>query len=62
MGVPLAAHAVFTVIWAVLAVAAIVYGILDVGGLYEAVGWVTIVLMICIQLIVLGRLDQRVQL
>lgn len=62
VGVPLAAYATFTVIWAVLAVAAIVYGILDVGGLYETAGWVTIVLMICIQLIVLGRLDQRVQL
>jgi hypothetical protein len=62
VGVPLAAHAVFTVIWAVLAVAAIVYGILGVRGLYETAGWVTIVLLICIQLIVLGRLDQRVQL
>jgi hypothetical protein len=43
-------------------VAAVIYGVLNVGGLYETTGWVTIVLMICIQLIVLGRLDQRVQL
>ena len=62
VGVPVGAYAVFTAIWSVLAVAAIVYGILDVGGLYETAGWVTIVLMICIQMIVLGRLDQRVQL
>jgi hypothetical protein len=62
VGVPIGAYAVFTVIWAVLAVAAIIYGILDVGGLYETAGWVTIVLMICVQLIVLGKLDQRVQL
>jgi uncharacterized membrane protein len=62
VGVPIGAYAAFTVIWVVLAVAAIVYGILDVGGLYETAGWVTIVLMICVQLIVLGRLDRRVQL
>jgi hypothetical protein len=62
VGVPIGAYAAFTVIWAVLAVAAIIYGVLDIGGLYETAGWVTIVLMICIQLIVLGRLDQRVQL
>ncbi|UCC85240.1 MAG: hypothetical protein JSW46_10135 [Gemmatimonadota bacterium] len=62
VGVPIGAYAAFTVIWAVLAVAAIVYGVLDVRGTYETAGWVTIVLMICIQLIVLGRLDQRVQL
>ncbi len=62
VGVPIGAYAAFTVIWAVLAVAAIIYGVLNVGGLYETGGWVTIVLMICIQLIVLGRLDQRVQL
>jgi hypothetical protein len=62
VGVPIAAHAVFTVIWAALAVAAVVYGILGVSRLVQTIGWVTIVLMICIQLIVLGRLDQRVQL
>jgi len=62
VGVPLGAYAAFTVIWAALAVAAIVYGILDAGGTYETAGWVTIALMICIQLIVLGKLDQRVQL
>ncbi len=62
VGVPIGAYAAFTVVWALLAVAAILYGILNMGGLYETAGWVTIVLMICIQLIVLGRLDQRVQL
>ena len=62
VGVPIGAYAAFTVIWAALAVAAIAYGIFDVDGLYETAGWVTIVLMICIQLSVLGRLDQRVQL
>ena len=62
VGVPIGAYAVFTVIWLVLAVAAIVYGVLNVRGLYETAGWVTIVLMICIQLIVLGQLDTRVQL
>ncbi|MGD2153757.1 MAG: hypothetical protein PVG79_10865 [Gemmatimonadales bacterium] len=62
VGVPLGAYAVFTLIWVALAVAAIVYGILDAGGTYETAGWVTIGLMICIQLIVLGKLDQRVQL
>jgi hypothetical protein len=62
VGVPIGAYAAFTVVWAVLAVAAILYGVLDVGSMYETVGWVTIVLMICIQLIVLGRLDRRVQL
>ncbi|NIN73386.1 MAG: hypothetical protein GTO46_15970 [Gemmatimonadetes bacterium] len=62
VGVPIGAYAAFTVVWAVLAVAAILYGVFDVGGMYEAAGWVTIVLMICMQLIVLGRLDQRVQL
>ncbi|MGD2218115.1 MAG: hypothetical protein PVJ64_15265 [Gemmatimonadales bacterium] len=62
VGVPIGAYAVFTVIWTVLAVAATVYGIFNVGGTYETAGWVTIVLMICVQLIVLGRLDKRVQL
>ncbi len=62
VGVPTGAYAAFTVVWAVLAVAAIIYGILDIGGLYETAGWVTVVLMICIQLIVLGHLDKRVQL
>lgn len=62
VGVPIGAYAAFTVVWAVLSVGAVVYGIVDPDGLYETAGWVTIVLMICIQLIVLGRLDQRVQL
>lgn len=61
-GVPLAAYAVFTGIWSAFAVAAIVYGILDVRGPFETAGWVTIVLLICIQMLVLGKLDQRVEL
>jgi hypothetical protein len=46
----------FTALWLVLAVAAIVYGIVGPGGWWETAAWVTVGLVICIQLIVLGRL------
>jgi hypothetical protein len=40
----------------VLALAAIVYGVLGLEGWWEIAGWATLVLVICVQLIVLGKL------
>ncbi len=60
-GVPVAIHGAFTLVWAILAVAAIVYGITGVDGGLETAGWVTIVLLVGIQMLVLGRFDSRVR-
>ncbi|MGD8698295.1 MAG: hypothetical protein PVJ43_03330 [Gemmatimonadales bacterium] len=58
-GVPPSAFGYFTVLWFVLAAAAVVYGIRGGGGWWETAAWVTIVAVICIQLFVLGRLIHR---
>ncbi len=60
--VPVSAHGYFTIVWAALALAAIAYGIAGIGGWRETAAWVTILLVICIQLLVLGKLDRRIQL
>lgn len=57
--VPLSAFGFFTGLWFVLALAAIVYGIRGGGGWWETFGWVTIVAVICVQLLVLGGLARR---
>ncbi len=57
--IPLSAFAFFTALWFVLAIAAIVYGLQGGDSWMETAGWVTIVGVICIQLIVLGRFAQR---
>ena len=48
--------AFFMALWFVLAVAAVVYGIVGPRGWWETAAWVTVGLVICVQLIVLGRL------
>jgi hypothetical protein len=57
--VPISAFGFFTAVWFALAVAAVVYGILEPAGWWETAAWVTIVLVICIEMIVLGRLYRR---
>jgi hypothetical protein len=54
--VPTSAFGFFTALWCVLALAAIVYGVLGLEGWWEIAGWATLVLVICVQLIVLGKL------
>jgi len=46
----------FMALWFVLAAAAVVFGIVGPGGWWETAAWVTVGLVICVQLIVLGRL------
>lgn len=58
-GVPLAVFGFFMVVWFVLAAAAIVYGFQGGDGWWETGAWVTIVAVICVQLLVLGGLAQR---
>ncbi len=58
-GIPLSAFAFFTALWFVLAAAAIVYGLQGGDGWMETAAWVTIVGVICVQLVVLGRFAQR---
>jgi len=58
-GVPLSAFGFFMVVWFVLAVVAIVYGLRGGEGWWETGAWVTIVAVICVQLLVLGGLAQR---
>ncbi|UCC72798.1 MAG: hypothetical protein JSV86_20990 [Gemmatimonadota bacterium] len=60
-GVPVSAHGAFTAVWVVLAVLSIFYGIRGLGGRLEVAGWITIALVICMQMILLGRLDRRVR-
>lgn len=60
-GVPLSAFGYFTALWFALAVAATVYGIRGGDGWREAAAWVTIVVVICVQQFVLGRLIQRAE-
>ncbi len=59
-GVPVGAHGLFTIVWSVFAVAAVVYGVVGLDGWLETAGWIAIGSMICIQLLVLGRLDPRI--
>ncbi len=58
-GVPLSAFGYFTALWFALALAAIVYGIRGGDGWRETAAWVTIVVVICVQQFVLGRLVRR---
>jgi hypothetical protein len=57
--VPLSAFGFFTFLWFLLSAAAIIYGINGAGGWWETAAWVTVVLVICVQLAVLGGLEQR---
>ena len=57
--VPATPFALFTALWVVFAVAGLIYGILDPGHYWEVAGWITITLVICVQLFVLGGLEQR---
>lgn len=57
--VPVSAFGLFTALWFVLAIAAIAYGVLQPDGWWEAAGWVTLGVVISVQLIVLGGLEQR---
>jgi hypothetical protein len=56
---PVSAFGIFTAVWIALAVAAIVYGILEPTGWWEAAGWVVVILVICLELLVLGKLYRR---
>lgn len=60
-GVPLSTFGFFTALWFVLALAAIVYGVQGGDGWLETAAWVTIVVVICVQQFVLGRLIKRTQ-
>lgn len=57
--VPSAPFAFFTALWSVLAVAGIVYGILELGLYWEIAGWITVALVVCVQLWVLGGIERR---
>lgn len=57
--IPAGAFGLFTLLWLVLAVAAVVYGILDLEGWWEVAAWATVVVVICVQLLVLGGLQRR---
>lgn len=57
--VPASPFAIFAVVWGVLAVAGVVYGILEPGGYWEVAGWITVTLAICVQLFLLGGIEQH---
>ena len=57
--VPLWPFSLFTVLWFVLAIAAIVYGFADVGERWAPTGWIAIGLLISVQLFVIGSIEQR---
>ncbi len=56
--VPAGPFGLFTVVWMVLAGAGIVYGIVEPGHYWEIAGWITITLVVCSQLFVLGGIEQ----
>lgn len=58
---PVFSFGFFTVLWSILAVAAVVYGIVGPRGWWEAAAWVTVGLVVCIQLIILGSLERRTE-
>jgi hypothetical protein len=58
-GVPLSAFGYFMALWFALALAATVYAIMGGDGWRETAAWVTIVIVICVQQFVLGRLVRR---
>ena len=53
---PVSVFGVFAFIWVALALAAIAYGYFDPGGWWEKAGWVLIVSVVCVELLVLGKL------
>jgi hypothetical protein len=57
--VPSGAFGLFTVLWLVMAIAAIVYGVTGVDGWWEIAAWAVLVVVICVQLIVLGGLEEK---
>lgn len=59
--VPASPFALFTALWAVLAVVGLIYGIVEPGRSWEVAGWITITVVICVQLFVLGGLEQRLR-
>jgi len=58
-GMPVSAFGIFTAIWIALAIAAIAYGILEPSGWWETAAWVVVVVVICVELVVLGKLYRR---
>jgi small-conductance mechanosensitive channel len=48
----------FAALWFTLAIAAVAFGFLRLEGWWEVAAWATIVVVICVQLFVLGRLVQ----
>jgi hypothetical protein len=56
--VPLAVFGTFAAVWLLLALGSLIYGAVGLGGSWETAGWITIVLVICIQQLVLGRLTR----
>lgn len=59
MDMPVSPFGFFTVLWFALAVASVVYGVRGGDGWLEVAAWITIVLVICVQQLVLGRLQRR---
>ena len=56
--VPASLFAVFAGVWGILAAAGLAYGILEPGGYWEVAGWITVTLVICVQLFTLGGIEQ----
>ncbi|UCF21461.1 MAG: hypothetical protein JSU87_08780 [Gemmatimonadota bacterium] len=56
--VPVAAFGIFAAIWVLLAIVSFLYGAVGLGRSWETAGWITIVLIICIQQLVLGKLTR----
>lgn len=53
---PVSVFGVFAFIWVALALAAIAYGFFAPGGWWEKAAWVVVVSVICVELLVLGKL------
>jgi hypothetical protein len=56
---PVSAFGIFTAVWIGLAIAAIAYGILEPTGWWEKAAWVVVVSVICLEMVVLGKLYRR---
>ncbi|UCC48842.1 MAG: hypothetical protein JSV41_01335 [Gemmatimonadota bacterium] len=58
---PVFSFGFFMLLWFVLAVAAVIYGIVGPGGRWETAAWVTVGLVVSVQLVILGRLQRRTE-
>ncbi len=56
--VPVSAFGFFAMVWVVLAIASLLYGAVGPGRSWETAGWITIVLVIVVQQLVLGKLTR----